>query len=152
MRLGPRSTSVGHTWVSRSSAEAPPTGIEPEGAEEARAEIRAAFVASTTTSDDGQALPYVEKGDNLGPTLAAANERGRIVVPEGQVATTSADEIHFYDAQRALVWFSIATDHRTLLSRHRGEAVLVDGGWKMARSTFCEIMALAGIVCPPEPD
>ena len=152
MQLGPGTTSVRHTWVSRASSDSPPTGIEPEGADEVRAEIRAAFAASTTTSDDGQALPYVEKGDNLGPSLAAATERGRSVVPEGQVATTSADEIHFYDPQRAAVWFSIATDDRTLLSRHRGEAVLVDGEWKMARATFCEIMALAGVVCPPAHD
>jgi hypothetical protein len=152
MRLGPRSTSVRHTWVSRVSSDSPPTGIEPEGADEARAEIRVAFAASTTTSDDGQALPYVDKGDNLGPSLAAASERGRSVVPEGQIAVTSADEIHFFDAQRALVWFSISAGDRTLLGRHRGEAVLVDGEWKMARATFCEIMAMAGVECPPESD
>jgi hypothetical protein len=137
--------------VSRASSDSPPTGIKPEGADEARVEIRAAFAASTTTSDDGQALPYVEKGDNLGPSLAAASERGRSVVPEGEIAVTSADEIHFYDGQRALVWFSISAGSRTLLGRHRCEAVLVDGEWKMARATFCEIMALAGVVCPPEP-
>jgi hypothetical protein len=151
MRLGPRSTSVGHTWVSRASSDSPPPGFEPEGADEKRTEIRAAFAASTTTSDDGQALPYVENGGNLGPSLALASERGRSVVPEGEVAVTSADEIHFYDAERALVWFSIATDHRTLLSRHRGEAVLVDGEWKMARSSFVQLMAMAGVKCPPEP-
>jgi hypothetical protein len=151
MQLGPHSTSVRHTWVSRASSDFPPTGAEPEGADAARTEIRAAFAASTTTSDDGQALPYVEKGDDLGPSLAAASERGRGVVPEGETAVTSADEIHFYDGQRALVWFSISAGNRTLLGRHRGEAVLVDGEWKMARATFCGIMAMAGIACPPEP-
>ena len=31
----------------------------------------------------------------------------------------------------------------------RRDAVLVDGQWKMARSTFCDLMRLAGVECPP---
>jgi hypothetical protein len=148
-RLNPVRSSQTHGWQSESSA-AIPAGPEPDDADAARAQIRAAFAASNTASDDGQSVATVEKGENLGPTLAAANEQGRGVVPEGKKATLTVDEIEFYDIQRAAVWFSISIDQRRLLSRHRGEAVLVAGQWKMARSTFCQLMALAGISCPPE--
>jgi len=72
------------------------------------------------------------------------------MVGDGSTLSIRADEIHFYDTTRAAVWFSIALGDRTLLRRHRGEAVLVDGEWKMARTTFCQLMGMAGVVCPPE--
>ena len=62
----------------------------------------------------------------------------------------SVDETHFYDTERAAVWFSIAMGERRLLRRHRGEASLVDREWKMARPTFCQLMSMAGVSCPPE--
>jgi hypothetical protein len=62
----------------------------------------------------------------------------------------SVDEVVFIDTQRAAVWFSISIDGRRLLSHHRGDAIEVDGTWKMTRSTFCHLMAMGGISCPPE--
>ena len=130
----------------------PPTGFEPEGADEARAQIRAAFAASRVPSDGGRSVPAVEKGHDLGPTLSLANERHRAVIADGSDVLISADEIHFYDQERALVSFSILMGERLLLGGQQGEALLIDGEWKMARSTFCRLMNLAGIECPPEAD
>ena len=95
-------------------------------------------------------MPSVEKGDDLGPILISANERHQGIVGDGSDVIISADEIYFYDPQRAAVLFSISMGDRLLLGSQRGEAVLVDGEWKMARSTFAQLMAMAGVECPPE--
>ena len=136
-------------WVSHASVDMPGQR-EPDDADGARAEIKAAFAASRVPSDDGQSVPAVEKGDDLGPTLASANQRHRDIVTDGSDVSLSVDEIRFYDTGRAAVWFSIAMGETRLLRRHRGEAVLVDGEWKMARTTFCQLMRMAGVSCPPE--
>jgi hypothetical protein len=135
--------------VSKASSDVV-TPFEPESAEAARAEIRAAFVASRVPSEDGRSVPTVENGEELGPTLMWSNERHRGIVGDGSTVTISADEIRFHDTERASVWYSISMENRTLLGRQLGEAVVVDGEWKMARSTFCRLMSLGGVACPPE--
>jgi hypothetical protein len=149
-RLGTGTPSAGHSRVSKASPNAPTTGFEPEGAEASRAEIKRAFLASRVLSDDGRSVPAVEHGDDLGPTLNLANDRHGGIVADGSSVRISADEIRFSDRERAVVWFSIWTGDRRLLERQRGEAVHVDGEWKMARSTFCRLMRMAGVACPPE--
>ena len=74
------------------------------------------------------------------------------MIADGSGVLISADEIHFYDRNRALVVFSVFMGKRLLLGGQQGEAVLIGGEWKMARSTFCRLMDLAGIACPPETD
>jgi hypothetical protein len=129
-----------------------PTGPPPENPEAAQAEIAAGFQAHGTLSEDGQSIPSVERGGGLGPTVQAARERHRDVVPDNAEVTITIDNVVFTAAERAAVWFTILLDARPVLQHHRGDAVVVDGEWKMARSTFCELMALAGVQCPPETD
>ena len=43
-----------------------------------------------------------------------------------------------------------ALDGQVALGRRRGDAVIEDGIWKMARSTFCQLMGMEGVQCPPE--
>jgi len=125
-------------------------GEQPENPDAARAEITAAFVSHETLGDDGQSLPMVEKGGNLGPTLVASQERHR-GLSEGKSVSWSVDEIVFTDPEHAAVWFTFNLDNVPMLARHRGDAVMVEGQWKMARSTFCELMRMAGVECPPPP-
>ncbi len=128
--------------------QAVPPGPQREDPDGARSEIETAFAAGNTESGEGQSVPTVEKGENLGPTLVAA----RANHPEwsAREVAISVDEVVFIDTQHAAVWFSISIDGRRLLRNHRGDAVVVDGSWKMARSTFCQLMAMGGISCPPE--
>jgi hypothetical protein len=93
----------------------------------------------------------VEKGENLGPTLVAAGERTRHYW-ESAVPVWSVDKIIFTDPEHAAVWFTITINDAPMLSHRRGDGVLVDGRWKMARSTFCDLMRGAGVECPPESD
>jgi hypothetical protein len=126
------------------------TGPPPDDQDAARAAIERAFAEHGTQSEDGRSLPFVEKGEDLGPTVRAAAERRPDLATEGSRPTTSVDEVIFVDATHAAVWFSISMGSVTPLRNHRGDAVAVDGEWKMARSTFCGLMAMAGVQCPPE--
>ncbi len=44
----------------------------------------------------------------------------------------------------------ITFEGTTRVSYDIGDAVVVNGVWKMARSTFCDLMALVGLPCQPE--
>lgn len=125
-------------------------GPPPEDEDAARAEIKAAYLASATTSEDGRSVPSVEMGADLGPTLLQALERNPF--PPPAEASIDVDAVAFIDAEHGAVWFTITIDGIPRLSNQRGDAVVVDGAWKMARSTFCALMASAGVTCPPEPD
>jgi len=148
----PASGQVQSRVVSHLRQEVMPTGPPPENPEAAQAEIAAGFQAHGTLSEDGQSIPSVERGGGLGPTVQAARERHRDVVPDNAEVTITIDNVVFTAAERAAVWFTILLDGRPVFQHHRGDAVVVDGEWKMARSTFCELMALAGVQCPPETD
>jgi hypothetical protein len=125
-------------------------GPPPEDEDAARAEIAAAYLASATASEDGRSVPSVELGADLGPTLLQALERNPF--PPPAKSSIDVDAVAFIDADHAAVWFTITIEGIPRLSNQRGEAVVVDGAWKMARSTFCALMASAGVACPPEPD
>jgi hypothetical protein len=126
-----------------------PTGPPPDDEDAARTQVAEAFATYTTFGADGRSLPMVEQGEDLGPCLAAARENSSQFVPEGAALTLSVDEVAFVDAGHATVWFTVSVDGTPMLRRRRGEAFLLDGGWKMARSTFCDLMALVGVECPP---
>jgi hypothetical protein len=149
-RLGTLGTPHGWFSIASPGRAVPVAGEPPEHSEIAESAIRAAFADSGKASEDGVSVPTVERGETLGPVLATARDNRRGIAPQGAEFVTSVDEIVFTDPDHAAVWFSIAVDGRTLLPHHRGDALVVDGVWKVARSTFCNLMALAGVQCPPE--
>jgi hypothetical protein len=133
-------------------SEVIPTGPPPADIDTAQAEIQAAFAAHGTTSKDGASIPSVERGEDLGPVvaMAKAKARSRGIADEGSDVAVTVDEVQFIDAEHAAAWFSISINGRSMVRHHRGDAVLVDGKWKMARSTFCHIMSMGGVPCPPD--
>ena len=132
--------------VSSVAVQGPP----PDDEDGARREIASAYSDISVASDDGESVPSVERGGGLGPTLRAARERG----PSQTSYQAGIDVVHvaFVDHEHAAVWFTVTIDGNPALSNRRGEAVVVDGAWKVARATFCDLMKLAGVDCPPEPD
>ncbi len=147
-RLGPRAqTQVGRLRQPGAGAVAP-TGPPPGDVDAARAEIETAFAEIGTTGDDGRSVPFVERGETLGPVVALAKERDRHLVPER--SDNTVDDVVFIDAGHAAVWFTIVVEGRVLVAGHRGDAVLVDGTWKVARATFRDLMGMAGVACPPD--
>jgi hypothetical protein len=97
-------------------------------------------------SPDRRTVPSVEGGDLLGPCLKEAQERhASLRHSDGAVII---DHIEFVDETHASVLFAVAREGLSADVR-RGEAVVVDTTWKMARATFCALMTLAGVTCPP---
>jgi len=139
-------------WPSAPPSEVISTGPPPADVDAARAEIQAAYSAHGTTSEDGISIPSVERGHDLGPTIAMAKSmaRNRGIDPEASEVAVIVDEVRFVDAEHAAVWFSISIDGRPVVVHHRGDALVVAGEWKMTRTTFCQIMLMGGVPCPPD--
>lgn len=121
------------------------TGSPPADIEGAGAEIRHAF--TNLSEEDGDSLPNVQSGDALAPTVRRAAARWA-----GGGAAFSVSEIKFLSAERAVVVFSISTDRGHLLGDTVGEAVLHGTRWRVARSTFGQLMRMAGVEPPPLPE
>jgi hypothetical protein len=98
-------------------------------------------------SEDGQAVESVEGGATLGPTLLAAQTRSPF--PSTADITIEVSRVEFTDAEHAEVTYTVTTDGVPRLSDRPGRATVVNGAWKVARSTFCDLMRLAGVECPP---
>jgi len=99
-------------------------------------------------SDDGRSAIRVEKGADLGWAVSAARENRPSYVDAEVIFTV--DEIIFVDPGNTAVWYSIFVHGGQVLNRHRGDAIRLDGEWKMARSRFVQLLAMAGVVCYPE--
>ena len=139
-------------WPPQAPSDVIPTGPPPADIDAARAEIQAAFAAHGTTSEDGASIPSVERGEDLGPTveMAKAKARSRGIADDDSAVAVTVEEVQFIDSEHAAAWFSISINGHSMVRHHRGDAVLVNGKWKMARSTFCHIMSMGGVPCPPD--
>jgi hypothetical protein len=122
------------------------SGRLPDDPQAATSQILAAFNDALVLSDDRRTVPHVEGGDALGPCLKEAQERHADLRRKEQ--TVMIDDVEFVDETNAVVRFAVSLAGRPPTAV-RGDAVLVDNIWKMARGTFCALMALAGVECPP---
>jgi hypothetical protein len=125
-------------------------GEPPADPEVARSEIEVVFTDHSALSDDGREAIRVEKGADLGWAVAAVRAN-RTSYLDADIAFV-VDEIVFTNPEHAAVWFSIQINGHWVLNRHRGDAVVIDGSWKMARTTFCDLVGMGGISVPPEPE
>ena len=126
-------------WITTSLTAAPPTDVAA-----AEDEIRAAFAGLGV--ELGDALPNVEAGEGLAPTRRRAAER---FAPDG--AEIAVSQIKFRSDVRAAVVFAISVDNAgPLLGSIVGEAVFSEGRWRVAWSTFAQLMRMAGVE-PPAP-
>jgi hypothetical protein len=122
------------------------TGRVPLDPEAALTEITTAFGRALVLSEDRKTVPNVEGGDLLGACLKEAQERHAGLRRKDGIITI--DHIEFVDEEHASVTFAIALEGLPPASR-QGTAVVVDSVWKVARSTFCQLMTLTGVECPP---
>lgn len=123
----------------------PPRVFGPEPADpEAIADIERAFTTlfddSATDEERGEAL---EDGALLLPVLAEA----RAHHPSVGAVHVRVERVRFLDERHARTRFVI------LLAgagpSFDGKAVEADGRWRVSRETFCQVMAMAGVRCPP---
>jgi Clp amino terminal domain, pathogenicity island component/ClpX C4-type zinc finger len=124
------------------------TGRVPDDEDGARAEITLAFGHVLVLSEDRRTVPSVEGGELLGPCLKEAHVRHAAL--RHQDHTVTVERIQFVDETHAAVSFTVALEGVSPEPR-TGDALVVDATWKVARSTFCALMSLAGVQCPPMP-
>ena len=124
------------------------SGHAPADEEGARMEIALAFGHALVLSDDRRTVPSVEGGELLGPCLKEAQERHAGL--RRQDGTMIVEDIEFVDETHASVLFVVTLEGIPSEAR-RGQAVIDDSTWKVARVTFCALMKLAGVECPPIP-
>jgi ATP-dependent Clp protease ATP-binding subunit ClpC len=122
------------------------TGRTPADEDAARMEIALAFGHALVLSDDRRTVPSVQGGELLGPCLKEAQERHAGL--RRQDGTVTIDDIEFIDENHAVVVFALTLEGIGSEPR-RGHAVVDDSTWKVARVTFCQLMKLAGVECPP---
>jgi hypothetical protein len=127
-----------------------PTGPPPPDPVEAEAQVRDAFERIVTPSEDGESVPAVEGGANLGPSLREAGARapGGTDVPP----TVRVEHLKFLRPDEAVVWFTLERGGQTLLPGVEGRALLVDGTWLVSRATFTQVVGSVGVACPPPPE
>jgi hypothetical protein len=124
----------------------PPRVFGPEPADPAAiAEIERAFTTlfDDSATDEARA-EALEDGGSLLAVLAEARARHPSVGP----VQVRVERVRFLDERHARARFVI------LLGRggpsFDGEAVAADGRWQVRRETFCQVMAMAGVRCPPQ--
>jgi hypothetical protein len=123
---------------------APPA--DPVAAEQA---VRHAFLrAFTATGTPGSALEWVQDG----AVLTGAAEQARLIWPLAAATMRVAlGDVAFLDPVRAAVQYQLSWDGATRYGPQLGYAVFEDGGWKVARQTYCALLGWAGVSCPPPP-
>ncbi len=129
--------------------ETPPvvvTGRLPVDEESARMEIALAFGHALVLSEDRRTVPSVEGGELLAPCLKEAQERYAAL--RRNEGTVVIDHVQFVDEEHASLMVAMTLEGVPSLRIH-GDALVIDSVWKVARSTFCELMRLTGVECPP---
>ena len=123
---------------------APARVTDRDAAEEA---IERAFeTVFTTESPITERCHAIERGGNL----AAAMEELRARHAAAQNVDVSVDSVRFLSEDEAEVHFVLYLSPfgRSGLSQS-GYAVRVDREWKVARETWCRLVGMVGVQCPP---
>ena len=124
------------------------TGRVPDDEDAARTEITVAFGHVFVLSDDRRTVPSVEGGELLGPCLKEAHVRHAALRRKDDAVAVG--RIQFIDERHAAVSFTVSLEGVSPEPR-TGDALVAGSTWRVARSTFCALMSLAGVQCPPTP-
>lgn len=145
---GPTASTEAAPPSGGSTSEPAPTGGDGEGdgaPMDAEAAIDAAFhTAFDTGIPDEERFAAVEDGPEL---LEAGREA---VANYPQAADSISITVHSIDVvapDRATVVFELFYQEAQLLGPQTGEAVLVEGQWKVSRETRCALIRQAGVDC-----
>lgn len=93
-----------------------------------------------------QRCDAIEDGANLHRTMKELQER----YAPSQDVEVAVDSVRFVGDDEAEVRFTILLPQFGRGGMQRvGYAVRVDGAWKVARHTWCELVGMVGVHCPP---
>ena len=127
-------------------------GPPPEDEEAARTKIGEAFSHMMEGDDASNAIPTVDGSEDLCECLREAAQRNAAAAADS-TATITVDLVRFLNDHEARVSYSVVVSggHNVTFRDRPGKAVLVGGVWKVDRDTFCQMMQMAGVQCPPRP-
>ncbi len=123
-------------------------GVQPADPGAAEAAVRNAFVVFYDGSrPEGERLAVVDDPHGVAETLRAAAV-GEFAL---EVANSkgSVSDISFDSPTTAKARFSVLVSGQRLVADVEGAARLVDGAWKVTRSTVCASLEDVGAPCPP---
>jgi hypothetical protein len=150
--LDRRSTTVPDNPYDRPECQPPPPGLPPEVRPAAAPDADA--VAAITSAFDGafgrseaeerDVRPFVQDGDRLDDAWAE-DLRARTADYGITEVRAVVHEVGFLDDTTAIVVFDLVG---TPLGWMLGEAVLVDGTWRVSSQTWCALVEQTGVTCP----
>jgi hypothetical protein len=134
-------TPTDSTSPAASQSTAPAGGAtEPADAAAARAEITDVWTKFFHTGTDrNDAVSLLEDGENLGKALDKAEQEDR---QTGLVRRAKVQRIDFITPTSANVTWTLLNKSNPVLPNASGQAVLVDGKWKVSKLTFCTLVEL----------
>ena len=135
--------------------ELPEAGEQPE--DPAAAEVGVRTAIETVFTSDGVERTEEEAAAYRDAKLALIDDTNGVDAAmmklgeayPGIVVTPTVTDLVFRAPDRATVLYSLDTSI-TDFDNRLGEVVLVDGTWKVTRSTFCDTLALGGGYCEGE--
>jgi hypothetical protein len=84
-----------------------------------------------------------------GPELAEAGQQASVKYPDAaKTITVTVHSITFIDQTHAAVTFELSYSGAMLLGAQDGQAVFLDGRWKVSHATRCAVIVQAGVACP----
>ena len=133
-------TTAGNTPPPTTPGTPQATSTAPADEAAAKAEIKAnwtKFYAYKTTP--AQAAALLEDGDQMSGALAfARREQAQTHIKQN----VKVKVITFTDATHANVTYALLNGKTPLLPAASGVAVLVDGTWKVSKTSFCTLVLL----------
>jgi hypothetical protein len=127
----------------------PAPGGQPDDPVAARAAIERTFLIAYDggLGDTQEKRNLVEDSESL---VGVMDEiRNGPYASQVSQGTAQVREIVFVSPTEATVRYDILVGGATNFADRVGRAVLIDGTWKIARSTVCTDISLAGASCPP---
>ncbi len=109
--------------------------------------IRAAFLGWIDAQPKDAIDPYVEDYASIQDSIRqgmAQHSPEDLAKYSGRV-----DSITLVDPTHAAVVYSILFDGTPQYAERQGQAIKIDGVWKVSRDTVCALLSLGGITCPP---
>ncbi|MGQ0802981.1 MAG: hypothetical protein ACT4PI_03850 [Actinomycetota bacterium] len=136
-------------------APRPPTLPKPDGPPPANeTEARQDVVDAYTITFGGQSTPEERLARIDDPhDLEGTREQVRQNFPEAPLDEVSVrvEELRFLNRTTAAVRYTIVLPGYSIpeFPNRIGQAVLIDGVWKVTRETVCHSLELGGVTCPP---
>ena len=121
--------------------------FSPQDVAGAEIELAIETVFSGDSPDEAR-CGAIEQGGNLGPSMRQVRERYGAF--DG--LDVMVESVRFLDDDEAEVRFALVRDGGRPLLNETGHAVRTADGWKLARHTWCRMVAMVGVQCPPPED